>query len=360
MKKLIALLTLCCVLLACAACTSTNPSETTPSAAEQTQAGTSTDPAGTDTQAPATDAAEGPTKEYTPLPNGMSGDPTDYDASVPATNVLKDEVEDKFTQELFEDSVTGLSVDFNLFLPENYGSGETYPLVVFISDASLVGKTVNAPVVQCRGAMIWATEAWQEEHPCIIAVPQFKTTVIDDNDGVEEVTDYVELVRNLILMLCEQYDVDTNRVYGMGQSMGCMVTMYLDAKYDDLYAACLFVDGQWSITQLEGLKDRKFIYFAAEGDQKASAGMAEVKELLASANISYSETVWNAQDEQANLNALALELLSKGNDVNFVSWQIGSVVGKPGQDGGMREHMASFDFAFRQTVLREWLFLQSK
>lgn len=208
--------------------------------------------------------------------------------------------------------------------------------------------------------MVWATEAWQKEHPCIIAVPQFKTTVINDNGGAEEVTGYVELVRNLILMLCEQYDVDTDRVYGMGQSMGCMVTMYLDAKYDDLYTACLFVDGQWNIAQLEGLKNRKFIYFAAEGDRKASAGMADVKNLLTSANISFGETVWNAKDDQANLNALALELLSEGHDINFVSWQLGSVVGKPGQDGGMQEHMASFDFAYRQTVLREWLFAQSK
>ncbi len=362
MKRLTAILLLCCILLGCAACGGEQASGSASDAAETT-AGPVETAAPADEEGPAqeeSEAAEESAVEYAPLANGMSGDPADYDASVPATNKLSDEVLDKFTQELFEDSATGLSIEFNLLLPEGYGGGATYPLVFFMSDSSLVGQDVTATVEKCRGAMVWATDAWQAEHPCIVAVPQFNTTVIDDNDGAEVVTDYVEAVHDLILMLCENYDVDTGRVYGMGQSMGCMVTMYLDAQYDDLYTACLFVDGQWNIDQLQSLTDRKFIYFAAEGDQKASAGMAEVKELLANAGVSYSEAVWNAQDDQAVLNELALELLAEGNDINFVSWMIGSVVGKPGEDGGMREHMSSFDFAYRQTVLREWLFAQSK
>ena len=366
MKKITTILLLCGILFGLAACGSsqtTQPVSETPepSAAADPSVPAEEEPADEPygEEPPAGEESE-PAGEYAALPNGMSGDPADYDAAVPASNVMRNEVQDKFSQELFEDGATGLSIDFNLFLPEGYGGGENYPLVFFISDSSLVGKAVNAPVIQCRGAMVWATDAWQTEHPCIVAVPQFNTTVINDNDGEEEVSDYVEAVRNLIVMLCEDYDVDTDRVYGMGQSMGCMVTMYLDAKYDDLYTACLFVDGQWNIDQLESLTERRFIYFAAEGDQKASAGMAEVKEMLSAAGVSYGEAVWNAKDDQAVLNGQALELLSQGSDVNFVSWLIGSVTGKPGQDGGMREHMASFDFAYRQTVLREWLFAQSK
>ena len=366
MKKLTVILLLCGILFSLAACGSsqtTQPVSETPepSSAAEPSAPAQEEPADeTPEEEPAAGEESEPAGEYAALPNGMSGNPADYDADVPAANKMRDEVKDKFSRELFEDGATGLSIDFNLFLPEGYGGGEKYPLVFFMSDSSLVGKAVNAPVIQCRGAMVWAMDAWQAEHPCIIAVPQFYETVINDNDGEEEVTGYVEAVRNLIVMLCETYDVDTDRVYGMGQSMGCMVTMYLDAKYDDLYTACLFVDGQWSIGQLEGLTDRKFIYFAAEGDQKASAGMAEVKEMLSAAGVRYGEAVWNAQDDQAVLNGQALELLSEGSDVNFVSWLTGSVMGKPGQDGGMREHMASFDFAYRQTVLREWLFNQSK
>ena len=344
MKKIIALLLVCCVLLALVACgqkDSAGPDDSqTPSGSQPTE------------------APEEP--GFAPLPNGMSGDPADYDASVPTLEEMAAQVGDKFTQHVFEDASTGMSLDYNLFLPDGHGSGEKYPLVLFMSDASLVGKDVNAPVLKCRGAMVWALDAWQAEHPCIIAVPQFYNNPDASNEGARGNVN-AETVRDLILTLSEEYDVDTGRIYGMGQSMGCMTTMYLDARYDDLYTACLFVDGQWEINEINALKDRKFIYFAAQGETRASEGMAEVKELLSTSGTPYSEVVWNAQDDQADLNAAALEMLAEDNDIYFVSWLIGSVAGTPGEDAGMAaEHGYSFDFAYRQTALREWLFAQKR
>ena len=346
MKKILALVLVCCVLLGLAACGQAGSGP----APDSSQA----------TEAPQSSATPEATEEpYAPLPNGMSGDPADYDASVPTLEEMAAQVGDKFTQELFEDSSTGLALDYNLFLPEDYGSGTKYPLVLFMSDASLVGKDVNAPVLKCRGAMVWALDSWQADHPCIIAVPQFYNNTTTGEGGRGNVN--AETVRDLILMLSEEYDVDTGRIYGMGQSMGCMTTMYLDARYNDLYTACLFVDGQWDIGELNALKDRKFIYFAAQGDTRASEGMAEVKEMLSDSGTAYSEVVWNAQDDQADLNAAALEMLAEDNDIYFVSWLIGSVAGKPGEDAGMAaEHGYSFDFAYRQTALREWLFAQER
>ena len=344
MKKIIALVFVCCALLALAACGQTEPSSV-PDNPQPTAA----------SQPPTAPEEPG----YAPLPNGMSGDPADYDASVPTLEEMAAQVGDKFTQHVFEDDSTGMALDYNLFLPEGHGSGETYPLVLFMSDASLVGKDVNAPVLKCRGAMVWALDSWQAEHPCIIAVPQFYNS--GGNNGELAGNVNAETVRNLILSLIKEYDVDTGRIYGMGQSMGCMNTMYLDAKYNDLYTACLFVDGQWDINEINALKDRRFIYFAAEGDVRASEGMAEVKEMLSASGTAYSEVVWNAQDDQADLNAAALEMLAEDNDIYFVSWLIGSVAGKPGEDAGMAaEHGYSFDFAYRQTALREWLFAQER
>ena len=344
MKKIIALLLVCCVLLALVACGQKDPVE--PDSSQPTEA-----PQPTETP-------EEP--GFAPLPNGMSGDPADYDASVPTLEEMAAQVGDKFTQHVFEDASTGMSLDYNLFLPDGHGSGEKYPLVLFMSDASLVGKDVNAPVLKCRGAMVWALDTWQAEHPCIIAVPQFYNNPDASNEGARGNVN-AETVRDLILTLSVEYDVDTSRIYGMGQSMGCMTTMYLDARYDDLYTACLFVDGQWEIDEINALKDRKFIYFAAQGDTRASEGMAEVKELLSTSGTPYSEVVWNAQDDQADLNAAALEMLAEDNDIYFVSWLIGSVAGKPGEDAGMAaEHGYSFDFAYRQTALREWLFAQKR
>lgn len=38
--------------------------------------------------------------------------------------------------------------------------------------------------------------------------------------------------------------------------MGCMTTLILASEYPDLYAAYMFVDGQWDISMWQGFKHR--------------------------------------------------------------------------------------------------------
>ena len=83
----------------------------------------------------------------------------------------------------------------------------------------------------------------------------------------------------MIADVAGQYSVDTSRIYGTGQSMGAMTTMYLAANNPDLYAAVLIVDGQWDVSALKGLETQNVIYLAAGGDQKASQGQANVKDM---------------------------------------------------------------------------------
>ena len=45
----------------------------------------------------------------------------------------------KFTQETYTDTDTGLSVTYNLFLPQGYDETRSYPMVVFIADSSCAG-----------------------------------------------------------------------------------------------------------------------------------------------------------------------------------------------------------------------------
>ena len=52
-------------------------------------------------------------------------------------------------------------------------------------------------------------------------------------------TEYVELTKRFIDYMSDEYAVDTDRIYGTGQSMGCMTTLILASEYPDLYAAFL-------------------------------------------------------------------------------------------------------------------------
>ena len=194
---------------------------------------------------------------------------------------------DQFEQLTYEDAESGLSITYNLYLPEGYDETASYPMVVFIADASTVGNDASVSLTQGLGALVWASDEWQTANPTIVAVPTYPETVLDDHSGYTT-TEYVELTKRFIDYMSTEYAVDTDRIYGTGQSMGCMTTLVLASEYPDLYAACMFVDGQWDVSTLAGLEDQTFVYFAAEDDEKAWTGAQEVMAMFDEDGVEYS------------------------------------------------------------------------
>ena len=55
-------------------------------------------------------------------------------------------------------------LDYNLFIPENYTTNKKYPLIIFIEDASLVGKDkIKSPLNDTVDGPIWATDTEQKK-----------------------------------------------------------------------------------------------------------------------------------------------------------------------------------------------------
>ena len=138
--------------------------------------------------------------------------------------------------------------------------------------------------------------------------------------------------------------------------MGCMTSLYLNSAYPELFAASLFVSGQWDISALKVLENKPFFYITAGGDEKASGGQDEVMAMLDTDGIPYSFGTWNAQDDEATQNACAEALIEQGNAANMIRFEAGSVLNG---SGGM-EHMASFNYGYKISVVRDWLFQQAK
>ena len=91
------------------------------------------------------------------------------------------EVAPKFQLMTYEDAETGTSLQYQLYIPENYDAGQSYPLLQFIPDSSVVGKGTDAVLTQGWGGLVWATDAEQAKHPCFIVVPVFTETIVDDS-----------------------------------------------------------------------------------------------------------------------------------------------------------------------------------
>lgn len=313
---------------------------------------------------------------------------------------------DKFEQKTYTDSESGLSITYNVYLPEEYDASASYPMVVFIGDSSCAGNDAAVSLTQGRGALVWATEEWQLVNPTIVAVPTYPETILDDH-GSYTTTEYVELTKRYIDFMSSEYAVDTNRIYGTGQSMGCMTILILASEYPDLYAACMFVDGQWDISTLTGLENQTFVYFAAEDDTNAWNGVQEVLDMFDTDSVSCKYAQWDGNWSVDDLSSAAQELFTADEDQYFISWATGTIepkgsgmggsgaqsggfggtggsdnsgknpsggFGGPGGNGdssgmsggpsgGMNTssyHMASFDYAYNCVAVMEWLFQQSK
>ena len=265
------------------------------------------------------------------------------DSSSDVDGILKN-VEDKFEQKTFNDSKTGLEIPYNIYLPDNYDKNKNYPLVVFIADSSLVGKGEKASLEQGLGGIIWANDSKNSREEYIVLVPTYSDVIIDDMQGNEK-SEYLNATKNLIDNVSTSYSVDANRIYGTGQSMGGMTILYQASQYPDLFAAEIFVSSQWDINELSNLDSQKFFYIVAEGDQKASTGQKEVKQMLDNKSVKYE--VLDGIDAQSGDNDNKInEMIGKNSNINFISFKQGTVTGNSTDNKmGAGEHMASFDYA---------------
>lgn len=232
---------------------------------------------------------------------------------------------DLFDQLTYTDEETGLSITYNLYLPEGYDENAEYPMVVFIGDSTTAGTDAEYSLTQGLGGLVWATSEWQSVYPTIVAVPTYPETILDDHDGYST-TEYVELTKRFIDYMSDEYAVDTDRIYGTGQSMGCMTTLILASEYPDLYAACMFVDGQWDTELLSNLEGQTFVYFAAEDDTSAWTGAQDLMARYDADGVTYTYAQWNGTWSADELSAAASELFSgEATGAYFISWKTGTI-----------------------------------
>lgn len=263
----------------------------------------------------------------------------------------------QFKQYSYLDKVSGRTINYNLFVPAGYKKDQSYPLLMFIGDASTVGADTTIPLQRGYSPAVWAAASSQAKQPCLVLVPQYNGVVIDDHNGFK-VTPDVEATARLVQTVARDYGADEKRLYSTGQSMGCMITLYLAAKHPDLFAATLLVSGQWDIKDLAPLARQKFFYLAAGGDPKASQGQRELLSLLQQQGAKVSTASWDARKSEAALSRAARREIAAGNPINFATFVTGSVL--PAGVKSNNEHMYSFDHAYQISAVREWLLAQHK
>ena len=195
---------------------------------------------------------------------------------------LKQEALGKFKQLTFNDEQTGKTMEYNLLVPEGAEAGKKLPLVLFMADASTAGKEVTAPLTQGYGALEFASDRDQQKHPSFVLVPQYTDWAVQDDWSTTQT-------------VCKEYNVDTNRLYTTGQSMGGMMSFYFNITHPDLFAASLFVSSQWDTSKMQDFGNKHFFYIVAGGDQKAYGGMQDLAKVLKANDARVDSASWSAK-----------------------------------------------------------------
>ncbi len=259
-----------------------------------------------------------------------------------------------FKQLNYTDATTGKTMVYNLYTPKEADTSAPLPLVLFTADASTPGDNPTAPLTQGYGALVWATPEWQKAHPCYVLVPQYSGVAV--NDAYEH-TDEVDMVARLVKEFAAANNVDKNRLYTTGQSMGGMISMYYNITYPDLFAASIFVDCHWDTSKFTELARHKFTFVTAGKNGSSFGNITALEEAAREDGVKFEYATWSAKLPQAEQDSLATALLAKGAPVNIINFTTKSVLP---DDGKGSEHMYSFDYAYKLTPVREWLFRQSR
>lgn len=298
---------------------------------------------------PATDSAESEplTVKVTQIGDIMTTDGQTYkfDDSVMTNNKDINLVVEDFKQLVYTDpNYNNEKLMYNLYVPKNYDPSKKYPLVLFMHDAGVVSNNHINTLTQGLGAVIWATPSEQAKHECFVLAPQYTSVVTDDN---AKTTDSLDVTVDLVKELEKKYSIDPNRLYNTGQSMGGMMSIAMDIKYPDMFAASLLVACQWDPTKIAPMAKDNLWIIVSEGDNKAYPGMDAITQTLEKQGATVSKATWSAESSASEFTKDVSDMLAKGCNINYTVFKNGN-------------HRYTWQYAYTIEGVRDWLFKQVK
>jgi predicted peptidase len=159
----------------------------------------------------------------------------------------KDLVGDEYKSDI----VKGKTLKYRYFLPGN--QTEKLPLVVYFHGA---GERGNDNLSHLNSASLkWIDPSVQNQHPCYVLIPQCEKQnfwvnikfssfpFVHYNQDKIPISDELKLFMQLLSEFVQKNNVDTNRIYLVGFSMGSTAVWDLLTRFPDKFAASINMAG---------------------------------------------------------------------------------------------------------------------
>jgi predicted peptidase len=264
---------------------------------------------------------------------------------------------DDFKQFEYKHAATGIVLKYNLFIPKHYDERKSYPLVTFVHDLGVSSTDPRMTLAQGLGALVWASPEEQAKHECFVLAPQYDVQIVNDDS---EATDHLDATVDLIRYVATEYKLDTERLYGTGQSGGCMLFIAISIKYPELLAGSLLVAGQWDPALVAPLANDNLWIVVSEGDLKAFPGMNAITAALEEEGTKVSRATWSGRATAAEFAAGVERMLAEGNHIMYTVLRKGTVAAAGMEDDGGSNHVCTWRIAYQIEGIRDWLLRQTR
>ena len=203
-----------------------------------------------------------------------------------AVTVPDADISERFEKRFFKDSESNV-LPYRLLKPEELDKERKYPLVVLLHG---IGERGDDNEAQLKwGAKEFAKDENMEKYPCFVAVPQCPISdfwaaalrdLSKDFKMSEKPTQALQMTLELIEVLQEEFSqIDSDRLYITGLSMGGFGTWDAIQRKPDLFAAAVPICGGGDVTKATRLTEIPiWVFHGAEDllvDPKWSREMVE-------------------------------------------------------------------------------------
>ncbi|MDS9469883.1 PHB depolymerase family esterase [Paracoccus sp. MBLB3053] len=269
-----------------------------------------------------------------------------------ATSSVRNLVVDQFEQRVWQDPDTGDTLPYNLFIPNGYDRAKSYPLVNFMHDAGATSEDPLMTLKQGLGAISWASPQDQAARPAFVLAPQYAEIIADDENNTSSMLD---TTINLIKSLTREFSIDPARLYTTGQSGGGMMSIAMNVKYPDFFAASFLVACQWGPELVEPMAGNRMFIITSQDDGRAFPGQNALTEALEAAGATVARAVWDGTWTDDQYQFAFDDLNAEGARINYVSFAKGTVIPEGESTEGAAGHQNTWRLAYSIEPVRAWL-----
>jgi predicted peptidase len=196
--------------------------------------------------------------------------PADSDSVATApdsTNVPRASSGLDFSDSAFYQSAKYQTMPYRVMVPAKYDANKKYPLVIFLHGIDERG-TDNEKQLRW-GASLFKSDSVRHNHPSFVLFPQCPLNYYWANDLP------MESLRGLIKDFVAKNNVDQNKIYIVGMSMGAYGTYEMVSRNPDLFAAAIAISGDGDPNRSKNMAKTNWKIYAGKKDEVVPSDKSE-------------------------------------------------------------------------------------